>query len=76
MRKALTGYASLAITDCFCGTSRDKLYSELGLESIVDRRFYRRLIAFCKIINKKASQYLSEYLQTQGFASVNLIIRR
>ena len=38
--------ASLAITGCFRGTSRDKLYSELGLESLVDRRFYRRLIAF------------------------------
>ena len=75
MRKALTGYASLAITDCFCGTCGDKLYSELGLESLVDRQFYRRLIAFCKIVNKKAPQYLSEYLQTQGFASVTLIIK-
>ena len=52
---------SLAITGCFRGMSRDKLYSELGLESLADRRFYRRLIAFYKIVNKKAPQYLIDY---------------
>ena len=64
--------ASLAITGCFRGTSRDKLYSELGLESLADRRFYRRLIAFYKIVNKKAPQYLIDYLPTQDLASINL----
>ena len=33
--------AALAITGCFCGTSREKLYSELGLESLSDRRYYK-----------------------------------
>ena len=28
--------SSLRITDCFRGTSRDKLYSEPGLESLAD----------------------------------------
>ena len=64
--------ASLAITGCFRGTSRDKLYSELGLESLADRRFYRRLIAFYKIVNKKAPQYLIDYLPSQDLASINL----
>ena len=64
--------ASLAITGCFRGTSRDKLYSELGLESLADRRFYRRLIAFYAIVSKKASQYLIDYLPSQDLASVNL----
>ena len=64
--------ASLAITGCFRGTSRDKLYSELGLESLADRRFYRRLIAFYKIVNKKAPQYLIDYLPTQDLVSINL----
>ena len=64
--------ASLAITGCFRGTSRDKLYSELGLESLADRRFYRRLIAFYKIVNKKAPQYLIDYLPTQDLASISL----
>ena len=60
----------MAITGCFCGTSRDKLYSELGLESLADRWFYRRLIY--KIVNKKAPQYLIDYLPTQDLASINL----
>ena len=63
---------SLAITGCFSGTSRDKLCSELGLESLTDRRFYRRLIAFYKVLNKKAPQYLINYLPTQDLASINL----
>ena len=49
---------SFAITDSFCGTSRDKLYSDLGLESIANRRLYRRLTGFYKTANKKATQYL------------------
>ena len=48
--------ASLAATGYFRGTSRDKLYSKLGLESLADMWFYRRLIAFYKIINKKDLQ--------------------
>ena len=45
---------SSAITGCFPRTSRDTLYSELGLESLADRRFYRRRISFYKIVNKKS----------------------
>ena len=48
--------ASLAATGYFRGTYRDKLYSKLGLESLADMWFYRRLIAFYKIINKKDLQ--------------------
>ena len=64
--------ASLATTGCFRGTSRDKLYSELGFESLANRQFYRRLIAFYKIVIKKAPQYLIDYLPTQDLASINL----
>ena len=64
--------ASSAITGCFWGTSRAKLYSELGLESLADRRFYRKLIGFFKIVNKKAPQCLIDYLPTQDLASINL----
>ena len=38
--------AALAITGCIRGTSREKLYSELGLESLRDRRFCRRMCFF------------------------------
>ena len=64
--------ASLAITGCFRGISRDKLQSELGLESLVDRQFYRRVIAFYKIVNKKIPQYLIDYLPTQDLAAISL----
>ena len=36
--------ASLAITGAIRGTSRDKLYQELGFESLKNRRWYRKLI--------------------------------
>ena len=64
--------ASLATTGGFCGTSRDKLYSELSFESLADRRFNRKLIAFYKIVNKKTPQYLILYLPTQDLGSINL----
>ena len=38
---------------------------ELGLENLADRRFCRKLIAFYKIVNKKAPQYLIENFPTQ-----------
>ena len=43
--------AALAITGCFRGTSREKLYNELGLETLADRRWFRKLLFFYKIIN-------------------------
>ena len=64
--------ACLAITGCFRGTSRDKLYSELGLESLADRRFSRRLLFFYKILNGFAPAYLSNYLPAQNIAFRNL----
>ena len=57
--------ACLAITGCFRGTSREKLYQELGLESLADRRFSRRLVFFYKIVNGLAPSYLSDILPPQ-----------
>ena len=59
--------AFLAITGCFRGTSRDKLYSELALESLADRRFYRRLIALYKIINQKGSPIFNRLFTSSRF---------
>ena len=60
--------ASLAITGCFLGTSRDKLHSELGLKILADKRFYRRLIALIA----GCPQCLMNILPTQDLASSNL----
>ena len=41
--------AALAIADTIRGTSREKLYQELGLKSLRKRRWYRKLCYFFKI---------------------------
>ena len=45
--------ASLAITGAIRGTSREKLYQELGLESLKNRRWYRKLTTFYKILTQQ-----------------------
>ena len=53
--------AALVITGAIKGTSRDRLYLELGLESLVDRRWSRRLFFFHKIIQGLLPSYLQTY---------------
>ena len=50
--------AALIVSGCWKGTSRDKLYAELGWESQQDRRHFRRLCLYYKIKNSLAPQYL------------------
>ena len=49
--------AALAITGAWRGTSRQKLYAELGWESLSSRRWSRRLTLFYKIVNNLAPDY-------------------
>ena len=49
---------ALAITGAIHGTSRDRIYAELGLESLKDRRWYKRLSCMFKIMNEQAPNYL------------------
>ena len=56
----------LTITGAIQGTSQEKLYQELGLKSISDRRWYRKLIFFYKIKNKLTLAYLNSYLYTNN----------
>ena len=44
--------ACLAITGAIRGTSREKLYEELGLESLQRRRWFRKLSFFYKLFKK------------------------
>ena len=48
--------AALAITGAIRGSSREKLYQELGFESLRDRRWYY------KIRHKDCPLYLTEYI--------------
>ena len=54
--------ACLAITGAIQGTSRTKLYDELGLHSLIKRRWCKKLIFFYKIVNGLLPDYLYSYL--------------
>ena len=49
--------AALAVTGTWRGTSREKLYAELGWESLSSRRWSRRLTLFYKMMNNLMPKY-------------------
>ena len=56
--------AALAIAGAIRGSSREKLYQELGLESLQQRRWYRKLCYFFKLTKNKFPKYLFNYIPT------------
>ena len=54
--------AALAITGTIKGSSRERLYQELNLESLSDRRWYRRLVYYFNIVSCKSPAYLCSLL--------------
>ena len=71
--------ACLAITGAIQGTSRIKIYDELGLHSLIKRRWRNKLIFFYKIVNCLLSLFifgfpLSDKLSLR-FVSVSIIKR-
>ena len=53
-------HAALAITGAWKGTNLNKIYEELGWESLTDRRWSRRLFHFYKIYNNLTPPYLKD----------------
>ena len=53
--------AALVITGAIKGTSRDRLYQELGLESLANTRWSRRLFFFHKLTQGLLPSYLQTY---------------
>ena len=53
---------ALAVTGTWKGTSRAKLYDELGWESLSDRRMKQRFVLLYKIINNLTPSYLRDKL--------------
>ena len=49
---------ALAITGTIRGTSKEKLYNELGLESLQNRRLYRKLSFLYQVIANQSPSYL------------------
>ena len=50
--------AALAITGVIRGTSKEKLYNELGLESLQKRRWYEKLSFLYEVIANQSTSYL------------------
>ena len=54
--------AALAITGAIRGTSKERLYQEVGLEYLQSRRWLRRLCLFHKIFKNKSPPYLYDLI--------------
>ena len=50
--------AALAVSGAWMGTSRDKIYKELGWETLSERSRFRRLTQFYKIMTGLTPDYL------------------
>ena len=53
---------ALAIAGAIRGTSKEKLYEELGFESLKDRRWFRWLFYLYKILSAKQPAYLYDLI--------------
>ena len=76
--KRIQYHAALAITGSWKGTNLNKIYDELGWESLTDRRWCRRLFHFYKIQNNLTPLYLKDPIppirsHLFGSRSVNVI---
>ena len=58
--------ACLALSGAIRGSSRDKLYHELGLESLQCRHGYRKLCLFYKIFKENKPVYLFNIIPTKN----------
>ena len=54
---------TLAITSTIRGTSTERIYNELGLESLADRRWYRKMTLFNQIRGEELKESLTTFLQ-------------
>ena len=52
--------AAYAVSGSWKGTSAKKIYEELGWEWLSQRRWYRRMSTFYKIVNKQSPKYLTD----------------
>ena len=55
----------LALTGAIRGTSKEKIYQKLGLESLRALRWCRKLCLFCKVLEKGNPKYLFSLIRTR-----------
>ena len=72
--KSIQYRTCLAITGAIRGTSREKIYQKLGLESLQSQRWYRKLAMFYKIYKNKSPFYLFNLIpeKTSSYATRNV----
>ena len=58
--------ACVAITGAIPGTSRERLYRELGLESLSDRCWFQKLTFFYKIVKGLSPRYVTKYVNLKS----------
>ena len=63
--------AALIVTGCWKGSSKIKLYADLGWESLSDRRHIRRLSMFYRIKNGLSPRYLAERVRDTPLVTTN-----
>ena len=64
--------AELAVACAWKGTSREKIYEELGWESLDLRRWSRRLVLFYEIINHLTPDYIRSPIPQRQESSYSL----
>ena len=64
--------AALAVSGAWQGTSRVKIYEQLGWESLSDRRMSKRVLQIHKIIDGKTPEYLHDKLPPNRNVIINL----
>ena len=62
--------ATLEVTGKVRGTSREKLYAELGLESLKFRRWFKKLACFYKIQSTGLPMYLLQLIPTNNHSCI------
>jgi hypothetical protein len=62
MLESVQYQAGPIVTGCWKNTSLEKLYKELGWESLSERRNFRRLLKYHKILSNKAPAYLNGFV--------------
>ena len=62
-------YNVVAITGAIRGSSKKKLYQELGLETLQHGRWYRKLCCFYKILKSKSPKYLYSVIPIHNMSS-------
>ena len=64
--------AALAVSGAWRGTNRQRLYEELGWESLYHRRWYRRLCHFFKLLLSQSPGYLFNEIPPERQIGYNL----